>query len=308
MNTTHNLTLAGALLAAASTLLVGCAYGPASDSEAVGEAEQAVGPNGSNNVSPSAIDAQPLKRSITNAAGLTSSTNPDPLALCKPGTVSSSGCTLATNWETWVNADGIRGFMMKGLAKCAVESTFTIYTSDGTPAFPGQWGLYTGWKQNRLDSEDKRERISACVLTLLNGNDDTKTICIIGPGGAPFSDACTDTLHIDTREAGFFGDLWGPNPTAYVVGPNTAPEVDDGRACYGSKGSYCCAESDTSCPHHLVLAGSFEGSPDDNYATKRCNGTQWSGNYEWCTSFYSTREPGRTYSAVFTTFIPSAQQ
>lgn len=299
---TLKLMFAGALLAAAPAL-VGCAYGD--DGEQVGEAAEAVGPNGTNNVSPQAIDAQVLKRGITNSFGLTSSTNADPLQLCKNGTVTGSGCTLRPEWESWLSADPVRGWMMKGISKCATESTFAIQTSDGSLSFQGQWGLYPGWKSGRLTGQDKRERMSSCILTLLNGNNESLTICIIGPGGSPFSDACTDPS-ITSREAGFFGDLFAASPTAYVAGPDSNEVVTDGRACAATQGTYCCAEDDTSCAHHIVLAGAILGSPDQGFANKRCSSLAMSGDYQYCTSYFSTREPGRSYTNVFTTFVPPA--
>lgn len=300
-----NFLVASAILATA-TALAACADVDDSDGEDVGVAMQGAGGTGQNNVKPKAIDIRPLRRSITDAADITSTSNPDPRPICAAGTVSASGCIMEPHWESWLLADADRGDMMKGIAKCAVEGGFTIETSDGALGFPGQWGLYPGWKGNRLDSQAKRERISACVLTLLNGDNKTLNICIIGPGGAPFSDACTDPL-ITTREAGFFGDLFSPNPTAYVVGPNTDTMLDTGRACTSSseEGSYCCAENDNTCAHHIVRAGAMEGpNARCNSFTTVSNGTT---SFSYCDSFFSTREPGRTYSNVFTTFVPVAQ-
>lgn len=273
--------------------------------EDVAEADLAGVWNGSNNLWPGAIAADPLKRSTLNAYGITSSSNPDPLPLCANGTVSSTGCRLRAEWKAWLNADEEhRAPTMKAIAKCSVESTFTIVDSSGVFSFPGQWPLYTSWKNGRLDHQDKRERVSSCILTLLNGNNLSLTLCIVGPGGTPFSDACGDPTMI-VREGGFFGDLFAPTPTAYVAGPDSINPVDSGRACFASSGTYCCAESDTDCPQRIVLAGSILGSPDQNFANKRCNAPLvTSGNNEYCPSFFSTREPNRSYTNVFTTFVP----
>lgn len=296
--------LASTAILATATALVACADVDDSDGENVGSVEQGLGGTGQNNVNPKSVDIRPLRRSITDNVGITSSSNPDPTPVCKAGTIGSSGCTLAPEWETWLAADADRHDMMKGIAKCAVEAGFTIQSSDGSLTFAGQWGLYQDWKDHRLNGQDKRERISSCVLTLLNGDNNTLNLCIIGPGGAPFSDACTDPL-ITTREAGFFGDLFSPNPTAYVVGPATDTMLDTGRACTSSQGTYCCAENDNNCAHHIVKAGSMQGP------NARCNSfttvTQGTNSYTYCNSFFSTREPGRTYSNVFTTFVPPAQ-
>lgn len=276
----------------------------ADPTERVGAVAEGVGGTGSNNVSPQAIDAEPLKRSVTDMHGITSSSVADPIQLCRAGTVTSTGCTMKPEWEAWLNADSTpRTWMMKGIAKCSVEAAFTITTSDALQSFPGQWPLYPGWKSGRLVGQDKRERVSSCILSLLNGNNASLSICIIGPGAAPFSDACTDP-NIVTREGGFFGDLFGATPTAYIAGPDAAEVANTGRVCTATLGSYCCAENDTACPHKIVLAGAIIGSPDQGFANKRCNGLAAAGSYEYCTSFHSTREPGRVYSNVFTTFVP----
>ena len=297
--------LFGALFVAAAALPA-CTDGEVdTGDEDVEEAASAVGPTGENNYPPSAVDSDPLKRSVTNAFGITSSTNPDPLQLCAVGTVTSTGCTLQTSWKSWMDADATnRAPTMKAIAKCATESSFTITTTGYS--FGGQWGLYPGWKSNRLNGQDKRERVSACMLSLLNGNNVELNLCIIGPGGAPFNDACSDPS-ITMREGGFFGDLFAATPTAYVAGPDSADPVDSGRACTSTNGKYCCAESDTTCTHRVVLAGAILGSPDQSYANKRCNGSLVaSGNNQYCTSFFSTREPNRSYTNVFTTFVPVA--
>jgi hypothetical protein len=276
------------------------------DDENVAEAELAGSWTGANNLWPGAIAADPLTRGVLNGHNVTSPTNADPLPLCTNGTITSTGCTLKAEWKNWLNADEEhRVPMMQAIAKCSVESTFTIVDSSGTFSFPGQWPLYTSWKSNRLNGQDKRERVSSCILTLLNGNNATLAICIIGPGGSPFSDACSDP-NMTLREGGFFGDLFASPPKAYVAGPDTSDPVDSGRACFASEGTYCCAESDTSCPQRIVLVGSILGSPDQNFANKRCNAPLVnSGSNSYCPSYYSTREPGRSYTNVFTTFVPA---
>ncbi len=276
------------------------------DDEEVAEVEQATGYTGNNNLWPGAIEAEPLKRSNLNANGITSPSNADPLPLCTNGTITSSGCTLKAEWKAWLNADEEhRVPMMQAIAKCAVESTFTIVDSSGTFSFPGQWPLYPSWKNNRLNGQNKRERVSSCILSLLNGNNATIALCIVGPGGSPFSDACSDP-NMTLREGGFFGDLFAATPTAYVAGPDTADPVDSGRACFATEGNFCCSEADTACPQRIVLAGAILGSPDQNFANKRCNAplVNSGGNY-YCPSFFSTREPGRSYTNVFTTFVPA---
>jgi len=274
--------------------------------EDIAEVEQASGWSGGNNLWPGAIAADPLKRANLNAHGITTSSNPDPLPLCANGSITSTGCTLRGEWKAWLNADEEhRAPMMKAIAKCAVESTFTIVDSSGTFSFPGQWPHYPSWKSNRLNGQDKRERMSSCILSLLNGNNATLALCVVGPGGSPFSDACSDPA-MTVREGGFFGDLFAGTPTAYVVGPDTADPVDSGRACFATEGNYCCSEADTNCPQRIVLVGAILGSPDQNFANKRCNAPLvTSGSNQYCPSFFTTREPGRSYTNVFTTFVPA---
>lgn len=274
--------------------------------EDVAEVELAGGFTGGNNLSPGAVAADPLKRDTLNSLGITSHNNPDPLPLCAGNTITATGCTLKTEWQAWLDADEEhRAPMMKAIAKCAVEPSFTIVDANGLFSFPGQWPNYPGWKSNRLNGQDKRERMSSCILSLLNGNNQELALCIVGPGGAPFSDACNDPV-MTLREGGFFGDLFAASPKAYVAGPDTADPVDSGRACFATEGNYCCSESDPVCPQRIVLVGSILGSPDQDFANKRCNAPLvWSGNNEYCPSFYSTREPGRSYTNVFTSFVPN---
>jgi hypothetical protein len=295
--------LVGALVAAAAALPACTGSDVDAGDEDVEEAASAVGPGGDNNYPPGAVDSDPLKRSVTDFFAITSASNANPLELCAAGTVTSSGCALKAAWKSWMDADTTnRAPTMIAIAKCAVESSFTITSSSGS--FAGQWGLFPGWKSNRLDSQAKRERISSCMLTLLNGNNVELELCILGPGGAPFSTACGDPA-ITTREGGFFGDLFAATPTAYVAGPDTAEPALTGRACNATSGNYCCAESDTSCAHRIVLAGAILGSPDQSFANRRCNGSLVdSGGNAYCTSFFSTREPNRSYTNVFTTFVP----
>lgn len=300
--------LQGALLVSVMALpACGGELNDANLDENIAEAEQATGWTGTNNLWPDAIASDPLKRSTLNTFGITTPTNPDPASLCANGTVTPQGCTLRSAWQSWLEADEVhRVPTMIAIAKCTVDSGFTIVDVNGNFSFSGQWPLYPSWKANRLTGQDKRERISSCILTLLNGNNQELALCIIGPGGAPFSDACNDpAMHL--REGGFFGDLFGATPTAYVAGPDTAEPVDSGRACFATNGTYCCAEDDVECPQRIVLAGSILGSPDQNFANKRCNAELVdSGGNLYCPSYFSTREPGRNYTNVFTTFIPVA--
>lgn len=274
--------------------------------EDVAEVEQAAGWPGTNNLPPRAVEADPLKRANTNAHNITSPSNPDPVPLCANGTVTSTGCVLRSQWQEWLNADAEhRVPMMQAIAKCSVESTFTIVDTQEVFSFPGQWPLYPSWKSNRLNGQDKRERISSCILSLLNGNNAELALCIVGPGGSPFSDACSNP-GMTLREGGFFGDLFAPTPKAYVAGPDTADPVDSGRACFATEGNYCCSEADTECTRRIVLVGAILGSPQQNFANKRCNAPLvTSGDNEYCPSFFSNREPGRNYTNVFTTFVPA---
>jgi hypothetical protein len=265
----------------------------------VGSMQQAIGDIGVNNLLPAAIDSEGLKRANTNAANVTTSTNPDPIPLCE-GPPGATSCNLKAEWKNWVDADPEnRKSLMRAMTKCALPSTYSVNHPDGT-AFPGQWGLYPTWKTNRLGGQDKRERMSSCILSLLNGQNKTLVICIIGPGGSPFSDACGDPS-INLREGGFFGDLFADNPKAYVVGPQT-DVVGSGRICGTDTANYCCPEdpnADPSCTHKIIKAGGFSGPAN------RCKATAVSGGFEYCTEFFSLREPNRTYTNVFTAFVPS---
>ena len=279
----------GAVLAA--SMLAACAGEP--EDELLGVAQQGVGGTGFNDVSPEAIDANSLSQGVTNDYGITNSSHgiTDPLQLCITSTVTSSGCTMRQEWEAWVNDSHHSGNnayahqqMMKGIAKCAVEPTFTIQNTDGSLSFPGQWPLYTSWKTNRLSGQDKHERVSACILTLLNGNDESLQLCIIGPGGSPFSDACSRPATSPCARAATSATSSPTPPPPTSSGPDQPRCTSTGATATPSQGTYCCDERDTSCSHHIVRAGAMEGSDS------RCNGFAYTGpnnQYEYCTSFWT---------------------
>lgn len=294
-------------LIALSAALSGCTENL--DPLSLAARQQKTGPTGGNNIGPYGVDSRPLKRDVTDSFGLTGSGQPDPLPLCQVGTITTAGtlssCTLRTEWDAWLNAaPEYRDTVMKGIAKCTVGSDFTFVSQDGSRTFPGQWSHFPEWKTDRLVGQDKRERVSACILSLLNGDNQTYMLCVMGPGGAPFSTPCSDPT-ISNREGGFFGDLFAANPTAYVAGPDISNYGTNGRVCTSDLGaSYCCAESDTSCTHQVVLAGSILGTADDGYAGRRCNKLETAGSYTYCSEYFSRREPDRVYHNVFTSFVP----
>jgi hypothetical protein len=301
----RTLTIVGSALAALALAACG------GEGELLGEAMQGIGGTGYNNVSPEAIDALSLSQSVTDAYGITNSGHgiTDPYQLCIASTITSTGCTMSTQWENWVfdyQNQGQNAYahaqMMKGIAKCSVEPTFTISTSNGTGQFPGQWPLFTSWKTGPLQGQPDHEYVSACILTLLNGNNESLQLCIIGPGGTPFSDACNNPSQFTVREGGYFGELFAATPSAYVVGPETAPVDVNGRDCYASQGTYCCDELQSPCNHHIFRAGAMDGT------NSRCSSFAYTGpnnQYEYCTSFWTERETGRSYTHGFTTFIPA---
>jgi len=292
-----------------SSAMVGCMYGE--NGELLGTAVQGVGGNGSNNVWPGAIAALSLKRSVTDQYGITNSGHgiTDPSQLCIASTISGTGCQMTSQWEAWLNDNKNNGTnanahqqMMKGIAKCAVDPGFTIVDSQNHQ-FPGQWGLFDSWQTGSLQGQPDHEYMSGCILTLLNGNNESLQLCIIGPGGSPFSDACDDTTDFTIREGGFYGDLFAATPSSYIVGPGTSPPDPNGRDCYATQGTYCCAENDNSCTQHIILTGGMDGTES------RCSSFAYTGPnnmYEYCTSFWTNREPGRNYTHGFTTFIPKA--
>ena len=113
--------------------------------------------------------------------------------------------------------------MLKGIAKCAMSSGFEIVAPDGSARWGGIWGMFPEWKTGRLQGQAKRERLSSCILSLLNGNNLELNLCLIGPG-AGYSEPCADTS-INIREGGFFGDLFAaqPRPTSPVLTPPSQP-------------------------------------------------------------------------------------
>jgi hypothetical protein len=297
----QKLVLVGAVVAASSSML-GCVYGGAGEDEDVSEARQAVGPTGENDLDPKAINNQILAQGVTDYYDITSSSSGvvDPLQLCQSSTVTSGGCTMRSEWESWMTGHGSWGqSLFKGIVKCAAASSFTVQNAEGTLTFEGQWAVFPSWETHRLQGTAAHEHASSCILTLLNGNNESLQLGILGPGGSPYSNPISDP-NLTVREGGYFGDLFRPSPTAYVVGPQNQPQSNNGRACYSDTGTYCCPENETCTDQNIVLAGAMTG-PDS-----RCNGFATSGSDLYCTSFWTTREPGYSYSNVFTTFIPPA--
>lgn len=298
-----------ALLGGTSALF-GCIAGQGA--ELVGTARQGQGGTGSNDVSPQALGAVSATLGVLDPYGITSSmASPpvvDPLHLCDQDPGSGSSCLVGQAWNNWLNDSVNHGrdmvshqWMMTGFAKCALESGFTVYDKAGN-AYPGEWGLQSGWKTNRLAGQADHERVSGCIIAMLNGNDEHITIAMFSPG-APFNAPCDDPSFTQ-REAGFFGDLFGAKQTAYVAGPQEDQLVDNGRVCSATQGTYCCLESDsdTTCNHgsKIVLVPGI---------LQRCNDNPmpYAGNSpdQFCTSFFSTKEPGRVYHYGWTTYLPA---
>jgi hypothetical protein len=296
----ERLIFAGALLVGAP-ILAACGGDP-DDPEFVAWVEQGWGGTGTNNIPPVAFQADPLKRSTLNSYGITSSSNADPLPLCEPNTGSSTWCTLKAEWEAWRSADPTnRNEVLEGIAKCSVASTFQIRLPGSGAAFPGQWAMFSNWRYNRLAGVASRERLSACILSLVNAANISVSLCLIGPGQG-FDAPCSDPS-FSVREAGFFGDLFREWPTAYVSGPSQAEIASNGRVCANES---CCQEGapDFECNRRLTRAGTILGEAP-TFATKRCSGnlveSGTSGNF-FCTQFYSVEEQ-YYYNNVFTSFI-----
>lgn len=301
----QNFLFASAILATA-TALAACADVDDSDGEDVGVAMQGVGGTLNNNISPQALAAASASLGVFDTYGITSSPSVlDPLQLCQSPHPAGS-CTLRNPWQSWLQ-DGAASpagkdavshqWMLKGIAKCALESGFTLYSQDGQ-SFPGMVGLAPNWKDNRLVGDDNRERISGCIIALLNGNNVSVSLCMIG-SASPDNAPCDDAAYTQ-REAGFFGNLFTARPTAYVAGPQADQMVNTGRMCTSNQGNYCCLESDT-----LSTCGNGNKIVLVPGILNRCNDVTlpYSGPNQYCTSFFSTKEPGRAYNHGFTTFV-----
>src|SRR4051812_27492424 len=102
MSIQRSLSFTALLLAAPALLPLSGCVDPAAIPTA--EAEQAILGTGYNNIPPSALDTRPLKPSITGPLHVTAA-NGDPNPLCQPGTLTTGGCALSADWDTWRNAD-----------------------------------------------------------------------------------------------------------------------------------------------------------------------------------------------------------
>src|SRR5262249_21778290 len=149
--------------------------------------------------------------------------------------------------------------------------------------------MFSNWRYNRLGGVPARERLSACLLSLVNAANQTVSLCLIGPG-AGFDAPCSDPS-FNTREAGFFGDLFRESPTPYGTGPAAAYIASNGRVCANNS---CCDEGvpDAQCNRRITRAGTILGMPP-SYSTQRCSGALvqagTSGNY-YCTQYFSVEE------------------
>jgi hypothetical protein len=283
-------------------LLAACGAEGFDDADHLGTAMQGWGGGGTNNIDVIAFQGDPLKRSTTNGAGITSQSDGNLKRLCQPNTGNSTWCYLKSEWEDWRSADATnRNHILKGIAKCSQSSSFELRAPNSGPTFPGQWAMFPDWRSQSLVGVAARERVSACLLSLVNAANQTVSLCLIGPG-AGFNDPCSDSS-FNVREAGFFGDLFRESPTAYIAGPADATIPSDGRVCANDS---CCDEGvpDAQCNKRLTRAGTILGIPP-NYTTQRCSGglvqAGDSENY-FCTQFYSTEEE-YDYNYGFTSFI-----
>src|SRR6185503_16314487 len=119
-----------------------------------------------------------------------------------------------------------RDEILEGIAKCSVAPSFELRSPNTARTWPGQWEMYPDWRYNTLVGVAARERISACLLSLVNAANQSVSLCLIGPA-AGFDAPCSDS-NFDTREAGFFGNLFRESPTAYIAGPAAEFIASDG--------------------------------------------------------------------------------
>jgi hypothetical protein len=288
-----------------SSCFTACAYGSGDESEPerLGVVDQGLGGTQNNNLSAQAEATASASLPVLYAFGLTSSSSvSDPLGLCQSDPGSNNSCVVAKPWNNYLNdsvnngADKVSHYaMMKGFAKCALETGFTLYAKDGT-AFPGEVGLNPDWKTSRLTGTDNHERLSGCLIALLNGDNVTRSLCMISPG-APYNAPCDDP-GMALQEGGFFGDLFSTIPSAYVASTSNVPYTS-GRVCGSNFSQYCCNEGSSCASTKIFFVSSFSA---------RCEHIAYAGpnqTYPYCASFYSTMEPGRHYLYGFTTYVPA---
>jgi hypothetical protein len=115
------------------------------------------------------------------------------------------------------------------LVSCALPKDIVLYTHQGTSrfTFPGQIGLAPGWLRQPLTLAEERW-VSACLLALTNYFGKHVEVSLHAEP-APVSLlqlSADDQQHFPLFEGGFFGNLFRPNPVAYVCQGTRTPTED----------------------------------------------------------------------------------
>jgi hypothetical protein len=115
------------------------------------------------------------------------------------------------------------------LVSCALPQSIVLYTQQGTErfTFPGQMGLAPGWLHHPMTPAEERW-VSACMLALVNyfGKHVEVSLRAEPPPVPFFQPSDEEKRQFTLFEGGFFGNLFGPKPVAYVCQGTRTPADD----------------------------------------------------------------------------------
>jgi hypothetical protein len=115
------------------------------------------------------------------------------------------------------------------LVTCALPQHIVLYTQHGAErfTFPGQMGLAPGWLTRPMTLQEERW-VSACMLALVNYFGKHIDVSLRAePPPVPFLQPSEEEKQrFPLFEGGFFGNLFGPQPVAYVCQGIRTPADD----------------------------------------------------------------------------------
>ena len=128
-------------------------------------------------------------------------------------------------------ATEVKRHQLKYLINCALPDSMVLFSVQGCEriTFPGHLGLAPEWMKQPMTLPQERW-VSACMLALTNYFGKHVDVSLhANPKLVPFLEQTKEETRTFTLfEGGFFGNLFSPNPVAYVcAGTRTKIEMQD---------------------------------------------------------------------------------
>ena len=115
------------------------------------------------------------------------------------------------------------------LVTCALPKHIVLFTQQGAErfTFPGQMGLAPGWLTRPMTPQEERW-VSACMFAMVNyfGKHVEVSLRAEPPPVPFFQPSEEEKQRFPLFEGGFFGNLFGPHPVAYVCQGTRTPADD----------------------------------------------------------------------------------